>query len=867
VKPSLSFKWLIPMLLLVAGSLAAAQEYPAVQDQDVDPPTRVARLQFIQGQVSLQPGGVEDWTFAGLNRPVTTADRLWVDRDSRAELTIGTAAIRVGDETSIAFTNLSDNVAQVELDQGTLSLFVRYLGRGELIEIDTPNIAFTADRPGEYRIDVNPDEGRTWVQVRRGSGTASGQNESALLERGQLYEFFNGDSGEYTAGAASPRDDFEAWCGQRERRQIESVSLQYVAPGTIGYEALDEAGDWQPEPTYGTVWFPRVSAGWAPYHEGHWIWVEPWGWTWVDDEPWGFAPFHYGRWAFIRSRWGWIPGPREVRPVYAPALVAWIGGSNFSISIGIGGGGGVGWVPLGWHDPYLPYYHVSRRYAEQVNITNSRVVNTTIINNYYSTTNVNVRNTTINNIRYENVRVQNAVTVIPHDALATGRPVQQTAVRVQPQMMTQAVARGGMFAPAPSVVPTKQAVLGPRPVTAAPARLVIPKQVVAKTPPPPPPVSFERQRPLLEKNQGRPLPPQERMALRTTSPAPPTRTQPPTVTVKPNTRPAPPVANKPATPPRMREAAPNATAGGGAAPTPGGTPTPSRGAPLGRPTVPGRPEGGEAGTPAARPTPPGRPVTPATPATPATPSAGPGARPATPATPATPASPAMGRENAPANRPAPMGRPTPPTAAERENAPANRPAPMGRPTPPTAAERENTPANRPAPMERPTPEGRETNRPGVASRPDISPEATPERPTRPAPQTMERPTPPSRPTPQERTMERPTPPTRPTPPAAAERPAPPSRPAPQERTMERPAPPTRPAPQERTMERPAPPTRPTPQERTMERPAPPSRPAPQERTMERPAPRPPEERQPPRGNQKDNKENKDNQERNNPPER
>ena len=52
----------------------------------------------------------------------------------------------------------------------------------------------------------------------------------------------------------------------------------------VGYEDLDDNGDWRDDSNYGHVWFPnRVSTGWAPYREGHWDWVAPWGWTWVDD--------------------------------------------------------------------------------------------------------------------------------------------------------------------------------------------------------------------------------------------------------------------------------------------------------------------------------------------------------------------------------------------------------------------------------------------------------------------------------------------------------------------------------------------------------------------------------------------------------
>src|SRR6202011_5172879 len=113
-------------------------------------------------------------------------------------------------------------------------------------------------------------------------------------------------------------------------------AARYVSRELPGYEDLDDYGDWRPNPEYGTVWMPRVEAGWAPYHYGHWRWIEPWGWTWIDDQPWGFAPFHYGRWAYIGNRWGWVPGTVIVRPVYAPALVTFIGGAGWSLALSVG---------------------------------------------------------------------------------------------------------------------------------------------------------------------------------------------------------------------------------------------------------------------------------------------------------------------------------------------------------------------------------------------------------------------------------------------------------------------------------------------------------------------------------------------------
>jgi hypothetical protein len=660
MKPSMQFKFVVMLAVVTIGGLAFAQDQYRDQDQDQysDPPSRVARLQFIQGQVSLQPGGVDDWVGVSYNRPLTTADRLWTDSDSRAELTIATAALRLGSETSMTVTNLNDDTAQFELDQGTLSLSVRTLNDGEIVEVDTPNVAFMVMEPGEYRFDVRPEDDQTWIQVRRGDGQASGANSAMDVPSGQRFQFGNGQSLEYTVAEMMRPDPFERWGEERERQEAASLSAQYVAPGTVGYEALDGNGNWEDSPMYGSVWYPNVHPGWAPYHEGHWAWVEPWGWTWVDDAPWGFAPFHYGRWVNAGGRWGWVPGPHEVRPVYAPALVAWIGGGpGFGASIGIGGGG-VGWVALGWRDPYIPSYHVSPEYARNVNISNSRVVNVTVINNYYSTTNVSVRNTAITNIHYENARVNGAMTVVPSAAFSSGKPVAQAAVVIPPGAAAKV-----SWGTAANVAPTKEAVLGGHAPATAPAKLVAPRQVIAKTPPPPPPVSFEQQRPLLEKSNGAPLSTAARTTLQATSPAPAAHGgRPAVITAAPApARPAGSPAQEGSFGRRNSPSAPAAPAPAPATAPPARPVTPP--APAARPATP--PSGREAAPferPATPSAPPARPVTPpasapapaARPATPPAPAPAPAARPVTPPAPAArPVTPPTGKEDQKKNPPSP----------------------------------------------------------------------------------------------------------------------------------------------------------------------------------------------------------------------
>jgi hypothetical protein len=166
-----------------------------------------------------------------------------------------------------------------------------------------------------------------------------------------------------------------------------------------------------------------------------------------------------------------------VRPVWAPALVAFVGGgSGFHFSAGVG----VGWFPLAPGEVYLPGYRVSRTYVNNVNITNT-TVNVTRVTNLYNTVIVN-RSTTINNITYANQRVTNGVTVVSHDAFVNARPVAQNIMRVEPREVVAAPVTRAV-----AVEPVRTSVIGAgRPVAVRPPAAVISRPVVAvRTPPPP----------------------------------------------------------------------------------------------------------------------------------------------------------------------------------------------------------------------------------------------------------------------------------------------------------------------------------------------------------------------------------------------
>src|SRR5215831_4209263 len=142
--------------------LAVLLAVPAAKADDDDPPGRAARLSFISGTVSFQPGSVEDWVPATLNRPMTTGDRLWTEAGSRAELHFGSAAVRMNGRTNLTVLNLDDGAAQFQVSVGAVSVRLRRLVDGEAFELDTPQMALTLLRPGEYRIEVN-EQGDTTI--------------------------------------------------------------------------------------------------------------------------------------------------------------------------------------------------------------------------------------------------------------------------------------------------------------------------------------------------------------------------------------------------------------------------------------------------------------------------------------------------------------------------------------------------------------------------------------------------------------------------------------------------------------------------------------------------------------------------------
>ena len=422
------------LLFLAAPSMKADDN----ADQG-DPPSRVARISYLDGNVSFQPSGTDDWAAAAKNRPVTIGDKIWSDKDSRVELEAGEATFHIGSMTAFSFLNLDENITQVRVAEGAVNFRVRELREGDLYEVDTPNLAFTVKEAGAFRVDVDESGENTRIVAIRGEGQVTAGGQTYDVHAGDLAEFNGVDNPEYHVSRAPSPDDLDRWAADRDLREDHSASARYVNRDVPGYDDLDDYGSWREEPDYGPVWYPSaVAVGWAPYSWGYWNWVGPWGWTWVDYAPWGFAPFHYGRWAFIGGAWGWCPGPVFARPFYGPAFVGFLGG-GFGFGFGGGFGGGIGWFPLGWGEPFHPWFRSSRVFINNINIRNTHF------------TNVNVINSGGARFNYRFAHDTRGVTAASRSTFVNGQAVNRGSMHItQASLKGAQVTNGANFRPAKS---------------------------------------------------------------------------------------------------------------------------------------------------------------------------------------------------------------------------------------------------------------------------------------------------------------------------------------------------------------------------------------------------------------------------------
>jgi hypothetical protein len=394
-----------------------------------DPPERVGRVADLSGPVSWRTAADTQWTAAGLNYPVSSGDAFWTEPRATAGIEVSACRVTLAGSTEFDVTALDAGGMHAVLAQGEAYLHLRDVGPDEVWWVQTPRGLVRLTGAGRYGIVAGTTGQPTLITVLEGTADIEGPNLSLQVTANQTATIAGTDTFLGSIGPAQ-RDAFlDARLAADRPLQRAAVAIPRQVAVMPGGAELVESGSWGAVPEYGQVWYPPVSPGWVPYRHGHWAYVAPWGWTWVDAASWGFAPFHYGRWVQLDGRWAWTPGEAAVAgpPVYAPALVAFIGiGAGVAVGAALAAGS-VGWVPLGPHEAYHPWYHASDAYLRQVNIshvTNVQTINTTTV--------------TVNN--FVN---RGAATQVPAAAMTGSRPIQAVAQPVSPQQLAAALPVAG----------------------------------------------------------------------------------------------------------------------------------------------------------------------------------------------------------------------------------------------------------------------------------------------------------------------------------------------------------------------------------------------------------------------------------------
>lgn len=429
-----------PLMLLLALSPSLAQ---------ADPPARIGRLAHLENGVNFRVDRSSERAPATVNWPISSGAILDTEWRGRAEVWIGSTAYRVAGNSEVEFVQVDDQRISVTVSVGSLNVSIMDRDQLDDLSVSTPEGIVRFTTPGRYRIDVLSDHSEVTAQA--GQAIFDDRNRPITVAAGQKARIYQ-DRPPRIDGDFD-QDNFDSWVAERENAMLANAARQHVSPQMTGYQDLDAYGDWQAETEYGTVWYPRtVATDWAPYRFGRWAWIAPWGWTWIDQAPWGFAPFHYGRWVHVHNRWGWAPGRPVARPVYAPALVGWIGNPGWSASFSFGSAPAVGWFPLAPREVYVPAYRHSPTYVRQINITHVQDVK--VIERA-------ARPGAQEHYAYRDR--QQAVTVVPANLLREGRPISRRELS-QPERRELERAPQARQAPSTDWLPPATGASRPHPV-------------------------------------------------------------------------------------------------------------------------------------------------------------------------------------------------------------------------------------------------------------------------------------------------------------------------------------------------------------------------------------------------------------------
>jgi hypothetical protein len=421
----------LSLLSFIAATPAGADDAPLA---------RVGRVSAADGALSIRPAGGE-WTDSGVNAPVTAGMSARAAPLGRAVLRAGSETIALAGATELDLAQLDAAGTQIVLRRGRIAVRLSDLDPAHSIEIDIPRGGVWVLTPGDYDIVAGDDRTPARIAVLSGRARVVGKGLDTTIATGSA-NLLSGSDPVVASLDGAAADDFAIWWRAAAGPDGDTQPLRYVSAAMTGYEALGGNGSWETVAGYGAVWFPSAAAdAWGPYRNGHWRWIAPWGWSWIDDMPWAFAPTHYGRWARIpqpdpldlsgpgSERWGWVPGKLVAHPVYAPALVAFLGTAGVGLSYPDAFGPAVAWFPLAPGEAYWPAYTSDLNAIRRINEAAVADVST------IAAASDGEPPAAIVNGDYQNRRF---ATAVPRAVFTAGRPVAPALVRLPARRLDNA---------------------------------------------------------------------------------------------------------------------------------------------------------------------------------------------------------------------------------------------------------------------------------------------------------------------------------------------------------------------------------------------------------------------------------------------
>jgi len=246
------------------------------------------------------------------NVPLESGDRLRTTR-GRVEILFDDGSVLALDEhTTVTFLSATE----VELGAGRVRAQWRDRGARTGLSIHTMAGSAIVRTQGDYRVTLAESrrgDAEIEVAVARGSAELANDHGRTIVRGGTraLTTAAYAPSTPYTYSA--PRDEFERWTEDLESDRYGVESTRYL-PDELRYYGgvFDRNGAWQHHPSYGYVWYPRVSVGWRPYYGGRWSFVVGFGYSWVGGSRWSWPTHHHGRWDRVGGHYFWIPA-RDTR--------------------------------------------------------------------------------------------------------------------------------------------------------------------------------------------------------------------------------------------------------------------------------------------------------------------------------------------------------------------------------------------------------------------------------------------------------------------------------------------------------------------------------------------------------------------------